>query len=67
MGFLSFSNKKKLREKICHFFRVFPFEVVKWAIGDTTLIFFVQKAVAHLATSPCKTKFKLEFFVWYLT
>jgi hypothetical protein len=29
--------------------------VVIWAVGATTLIFFVQKAVTHLATSPGKS------------
>jgi hypothetical protein len=32
--------------------RAFPFRVVIWAIGATTLIFCLQKTVAHLATSP---------------
>jgi hypothetical protein len=46
--------------KICHFFsrkftniRAFSFRVVIWAVEAITLIFFffVQKAIAHLATS----------------
>jgi hypothetical protein len=35
--------------------------------GNHPDFFFLQKDVAHLATYACKTKFKLEFFVWYLT
>jgi hypothetical protein len=36
--------------------RAFPFRVVIWAVGATTLIFFVQKVGAHLATYPCKNQ-----------
>jgi hypothetical protein len=37
--------------------RAFLFRVLIWAVGATILIFFVQRAVAHLATSsPCEIK-----------
>jgi hypothetical protein len=55
MRFLSFSNKKKLQQKDSNSER--------GAVGATSTFFPVQKAVTHLANSPGKTKFELEFFV----
>jgi hypothetical protein len=44
--------------------RAFLFRVLIWAVGAIILIFFVQRAVAHLATSsPCEIKKGMEIFL----
>jgi hypothetical protein len=53
------SNQIKYSIVIVHVKLAFLFRVVIWAVGATTQIFFLQKAVAHQTTSFCKIR-KIE-------